>query len=79
MPLPDKVYCQLDHLIMNETEAAVLSGRKAEDINTGSDEELAVIASDFIKRGVRNVIITLGAQVCRDLTGYGIAFPKLFA
>lgn len=64
---------------MNETEAAVLSGRKAEDINTGSDEELAGTASDFIKRGVRNVIITLGAQVRKDLTEYGITLLISFA
>jgi len=48
---------------MNETEAAILSDRNVETMSTDSDEELAAIASDFTKRGVQNVIITLGAQV----------------
>ena len=45
---------------MNESEAAILSGRPADAISASSD--LDAIASEFVAKGVANVIITLGAQ-----------------
>lgn len=56
-PLPDEAYQGLNHLIINETEAAILSGIE----NPTSWDE---VASVFIARGVKNVIITLGGEVC---------------
>ncbi|KAF2140287.1 uncharacterized protein K452DRAFT_196678, partial [Aplosporella prunicola CBS 121167] len=58
--LPEEVYQGLGHLVMNESEAALLSGKPAEEITPESD--LTAIASDFIRRGVKNVIITLGGS-----------------
>ncbi|KAF1969750.1 Ribokinase-like protein [Bimuria novae-zelandiae CBS 107.79] len=55
IPLPDEAYHGLGHLIVNETEAAILSGIEKP---TSWDE----VASVFIKRGVKNVIITLGGE-----------------
>jgi hypothetical protein len=55
--LPEEAYQGLGHLIVNETEAAILSGIE----NPTSWDE---VASIFIKRGVKNVIITLGGEVC---------------
>jgi ribokinase len=56
IPLPEEAYHGLGHLIVNETEAVILSG--IED-PTSWDEVAAV----FISRGVKNVIITLGGEV----------------
>lgn len=61
MPLPDELYQGLGHLIVNESEAALLSGKPVEEITPDSD--LTAVAADFIKRGVKNVIITLGGAV----------------
>ncbi|KAK8239049.1 Ribokinase-like protein [Phyllosticta capitalensis] len=58
VPLPDDVYAGLDHLIVNESEAALLSGKPAEEITPESD--LSPVAAEFIEKGVKNVIITLG-------------------
>ena len=55
--LPEEAYQGLGHLIVNETEAAILSGIE----NPTSWDE---VASIFVKRGVKNVIITLGGEVC---------------
>ncbi|KAB2578093.1 Ribokinase [Lasiodiplodia theobromae] len=58
VPLPDELYQGLGHLIVNESEAALLSGKPVEEITPDSD--LTAVAADFIQRGVKNVIITLG-------------------
>lgn len=55
--LPDEAYSGLSHLIVNETEASILSGIE----NPTSWDK---VASIFVKRGVKNVIITLGGEVC---------------
>jgi len=56
VPLPEEAYRGLGHLIVNETEAAILSGIE----NPTSWDEVAAV---FIARGVQNVIITLGGEV----------------
>ncbi|KAJ4377288.1 putative ribokinase [Neocucurbitaria cava] len=53
--LPAEAYQGLGHLIVNETEAAILSGIE----NPTSWDKVAAI---FISRGVKNVIITLGGE-----------------
>ncbi|KAF2279984.1 ribokinase-like protein [Westerdykella ornata] len=55
VPLPEEAYKGLGHLLVNETEAAILSGI---DNPTNWDEVAAV----FISRGVKNVVITLGGE-----------------
>ncbi|KAF2455457.1 Ribokinase-like protein [Lineolata rhizophorae] len=60
VPLPDGVYNGLGHLVVNETEAAILSDKQPEDITPSAN--LTEVAEIFIKRGVQNVIITLGGQ-----------------
>ena len=54
--LPEEAYHGLGHLIVNETEAAILSGI---EYPSNWDDVAAV----FIARGVQNVIITLGGEV----------------
>lgn len=53
-PLPDELLQRVDYLIPNETEAAIL---------TGSDPARPEEAAEGLRaRGVRSVIVTLGAQ-----------------
>ncbi|KAI1269003.1 Ribokinase-like protein [Xylariaceae sp. FL1019] len=59
-PLPDEAYTGLAHLVVNETEAAILSGLSEADLDTEPGLEKA--GSIFIERGVQNVIITLGGR-----------------
>ncbi|OCL04709.1 Ribokinase-like protein [Glonium stellatum] len=61
--LPDDAYKGLNHLIMNETEAAILSGISPP---TSWDD----IAATFVQKGVQNVIITLGAEGVYYQTAY---------
>jgi ribokinase len=56
VPLPEEAYQGLGHLIVNETEAAILSGIE----NPTNWNEVAAV---FIAQGVKNVIITLGGEV----------------
>lgn len=55
-PLPEDAYQGLGHLIVNETEAAILSGIE----NPTNWDEVAAV---FVARGVKNIIITLGGEV----------------
>lgn len=57
MPLPDSIYQHVDYITPNETETAALTGIP---VNSIADAEKA--ADAFLARGVRNAIITLGAQ-----------------
>ncbi|KAH7245556.1 Ribokinase-like protein [Fusarium tricinctum] len=58
--LPTEIYQGLAHLILNETEAALLSGKDESEFEDMSVVEQA--ASDFLSKGVRNVVITLGGK-----------------
>ncbi|ROW09792.1 hypothetical protein VMCG_02620 [Cytospora schulzeri] len=58
--LPDEVYRGLAHLVVNETEAATLSGLPVERLDT--EEGCAEVAGVFARRGVGAVIITLGGR-----------------
>ncbi|KAG6067856.1 hypothetical protein E4U32_002590 [Claviceps aff. humidiphila group G2b] len=58
--IPGEAYEGLAHLIVNETEACVLSGRGEDELETA--EGLASVADEFLERGVQNVVITLGGR-----------------
>ncbi|KAK5998503.1 Ribokinase [Cladobotryum mycophilum] len=58
--LPDAVYQGLAHLIVNETEAAILSGCNESELDDLPG--LQRISALFIQKGVSNVIITLGGR-----------------
>lgn len=64
--LPDEVYAGLAHLVVNETEASILSGLPVEKLDTR--EGCAEVAGWFVAKGVEVVIITLG--------GRGVYFKK---
>jgi ribokinase len=70
--LPPEVYQGLDHLIVNETECrTLLSHANPHRPLSANDAEQAAAA--FSHKGVRNVVITLGAQgaFCRTISGPG--------
>lgn len=56
--LPELYEC-ITHLIVNETEAAMLSVRELEDVN---EETWSEIADEFLMEGAKNVVITLGSR-----------------
>jgi ribokinase len=55
--LPDTIYPLCDYLTPNETEAAALTGIPVTDLASAEEAAAALLS-----RGVRNVILTLGAQ-----------------
>jgi ribokinase len=64
--LPAELLQYVDVLTPNETEASLLVGRKPADISV---DEARTIAGELQSRGVRHVIIKLGAKGCLLLEG----------
>ncbi|KAK7418821.1 hypothetical protein QQX98_003683 [Neonectria punicea] len=58
-PIGKRFYWHLTHLLVNESEAAIMSGRYMGEVN---EETWPIIAQEFLNRGVKNVVITLGAK-----------------
>ncbi|KAI4870044.1 Ribokinase-like protein [Hypoxylon rubiginosum] len=58
--LPDSAYEGLAHLVVNETEAAILGGVAEADLDT--EAGLEGVCRTFLGRGVRNVVVTLGGR-----------------
>ena len=54
------VYGLITHLVMNETEAATLSGLPVSELTVM--EEWGNVTDEFLRRGVKNVVVTLGAK-----------------
>jgi ribokinase len=59
--LPPELLTFVDVLTPNETEAAQLVGRKCAEVSV---DEARTIAAELQSRGVRHVIIKLGAKGC---------------
>jgi ribokinase len=55
--LKPEIYAKIDYLIPNETEATLLTGEQVKDLWTAEKA-----ADTLLQRGVKNVIITLGAE-----------------
>jgi ribokinase len=64
--LPPELMKFVDVLTPNETEAALLVGRKSAEVSV---DEARTIAAELQSRGVRHVIIKLGAKGCLLLEG----------
>jgi ribokinase len=58
-PIDHRSYTYLTHLLVNESEADTMSERDLEEVEEGSWEE---IAQEFLDRGVKNVVLTLGSK-----------------
>ncbi|KAL9115636.1 MAG: hypothetical protein Q9227_000004 [Pyrenula ochraceoflavens] len=56
-----ELYRGLTHLILNETEAAVLTGNQILELGPGFDDWNS-ITDEFLEWGVKHVIVTLGAR-----------------
>ena len=57
MPVADAIYVLCDYVTPNETEAATLTGIKVE-----SEADALAAAKDFLRRGAKNALITLGEK-----------------
>jgi ribokinase len=80
VPLPDDAFEELEHLIVNESEAAILSRHSTAEIKADRCRNAATndadyycdiwakVSQDFHNKGAKNVIITLGANgaYCSD-------------
>ena len=61
--LPEEAYAWITHLVMNESECALLSGISESDVD--NEEKIASTAGTFLSKGVTNVVITRGGKgVC---------------
>jgi len=61
--LPDFVYQDVDTLIMNETESAILAAQPKSFEGNPTDDSVFILARQFLHWGVKEaVIITLGAE-----------------
>lgn len=58
-PIGKRFYRYITHLLVNESEAAIMSGRDRDEVN---EKTWPIIAREFLNRGVKNVVITLGAR-----------------
>ncbi|KAK0718092.1 Ribokinase-like protein [Lasiosphaeria miniovina] len=76
-PLPAAAYAGLAHLVVNETEAALLGGvADSASLVPSVDAEkvpaaLRAVARAFVAKGVRNVVATLGSHGVFFLTADG--------
>jgi len=57
--LPDEVYEQITHLIVNESEAAILAGEEVKNLEAVG---WGPVMKDFIHKGAKNTVVTLGAK-----------------
>lgn len=60
VPIPEEAYEGITHLVVNETEAAILSGCQESDLV--EEKGLFLVAEKFQKLGSRNILITLGGR-----------------
>jgi ribokinase len=58
-PITMRSYRYITHLLVNESEAAIMSGR---DLNEVNQDTWPKIAQEFLDRGVKNVVLTLGEK-----------------
>ncbi|KAL9097518.1 MAG: hypothetical protein Q9165_000414 [Trypethelium subeluteriae] len=58
-PITKRTYRYVTHLLVNESEAAIMSGRDMGEVN---EDTWPIICQEFLNLGVKNVVITLGAK-----------------
>jgi ribokinase len=69
------MYEAVTHLILNETEAAILTGRKLEDVETDRFD-WSLVTGEFLRKGVKNVVVTLGAKGAFYASNAGHGFER---
>ncbi len=65
-PLPEETLRQLSLLVVNESEASLLSGQRVDTL-----EDARIVATVLHEKGIKQVAITLGAQGALLATGNG--------
>ncbi|KAK7749090.1 hypothetical protein SLS62_008485 [Diatrype stigma] len=58
-PIAKGAYRHITHLLVNESEAAIMSGRGRNEVN---EDTWQIIAQEFLTCGVKNVVVTLGER-----------------
>lgn len=58
-PISERAYRYITHLLVNELEFGVMSGRTPDEVN---EDNWLSIAQEFLDRSVKNVAITLGER-----------------
>ena len=58
--LLNSAYKMITHLVVNESEAAVLSGRELDELTDNA--VWATVTDEFLQMGVKNVVVTLGGK-----------------
>lgn len=70
--LPVEAYKGITHLIVNESEAAILSGREIDEIEkAGEGFDWGEVTDQFLEMGVQFVVVTLGAKGAWFASGKG--------
>ncbi|KIW88965.1 uncharacterized protein Z519_10449 [Cladophialophora bantiana CBS 173.52] len=69
-----RYYRHITHLLVNETEAATMSGREIDEVNEETWQE---IAEDFLEKGVKNVVLTLGLKAPSMAQPTSLAMSRL--
>jgi ribokinase len=69
-PLQTTTFAHVTHLVLNEVEAAKMSGLSAEELKSDTQKQHAS-AKRFISMGVKNVVLTLGEKGVYYLTASG--------
>ncbi|UQC91394.1 ribokinase [Colletotrichum lupini] len=75
-PINPELYRFITHLVVNEFEAAIMSGRMPDNV---TESTWPSIAQDFLNVGVENVVITLGAKGAfyadKKVSGHCAGYP----
>lgn len=73
-PLDDQILKGIDYFTPNETELAAFVGKKSLD----TDEEITNACKELIKKGVKNIIATLGERGSIHCSNNGCKFYEAF-
>ena len=71
-PLPDDILHQLHVLVVNENEASLLSGQRVASL-----EDARLVGTVLHRRGITNVVITLGVQGAILVTDDGLGKSRV--
>ncbi|KAI1754548.1 Ribokinase-like protein [Xylaria castorea] len=58
-PISKRIYRHITHLSVDESEAAIISGRDRNEVNEGT---WSITAQEFLERGVQDVVATLSVK-----------------
>lgn len=71
--IEDDILSTIDYLVLNETELEIISKTQLVENN------LELLTGELLKKGVKNVIVTLGSKGCYATNGYLAQYIKSFS